>query len=507
MVHSLRKQPFSLSTDTNSTHHLCQEPNLFMSARCPKCQSSVLDTDRYCPSCGQPLSLSGIVGDEDDYLPLPGVEGKPDMRVRKRRRKSQRRWYRRPLFVTFLLLMCVLVAGGVAAAIYVQQQFSDINAISTPPPKVSGAVLDESGSGDIDTSPALRALEVAESGGAGSFEVEGPPAPATASANATAAASPVATSGPLPTGDGTGGLNFIDLTGTPRATPVPPTPSPTAEPEPTAQTMFEIEPVRETEDGSMTILLLGVDAPEGEPIDVGIRPDAMSVLHLDGETQSCRILSIPRETRAELPGYGLSRVNNALALGGVKYEVLVVEQTLGIQVDHYGLIDFGGIEGLVDAVGGVTVVNEEAFTSGEFTFAAGEIELDGAEAMAYSRYESEDEGDIGDRMQQVIKALISQSSGMDVARSAPKLLGSVEGHFKSDLPVLELLSVISDYRSGCSSEGMETASLEGETEMHHDPLLRRELEYVVVTPEELAARVDWLVGSEAPGAGTPVATP
>ena len=42
-------------------------------------------------------------------------------------------------------------------------------------------------------------------------------------------------------------------------------------------------------------------------------------------------MSIPRDTRTELPGYGLSKVNHALAVGGIPYQLMVTEKLLGIR--------------------------------------------------------------------------------------------------------------------------------------------------------------------------------
>ncbi|MER3438248.1 MAG: hypothetical protein C4346_12050, partial [Chloroflexota bacterium] len=114
---------------------------------------------------------------------------------------------------------------------------------------------------------------------------------------------------------------------------------------------------------AVTILLMGVDARPGEAIDIGVRPDSLMVLRLNPETGSCRILSIPRDTRTELPGYGLTKVNHALAVGGIPYQKQVVELLLGIPIDHYVLVDFAGFETLVDAVGGITIDVPEGFVA------------------------------------------------------------------------------------------------------------------------------------------------
>lgn len=474
-----------------------------MNRICPRCQSTVQATDKFCPSCG--AALSSLPWSEDDYQPLPGVVVQPDLRTRRKRRRK-RPWYRKPLFITFAVLATVVLIGAAGAMYYVQQQFSEINAISTPPPLVSGAVFAEEGAGDVqvDTSPAQRALELAESGQTGEFsllesDIAGPnPTSGTATPEDSTSAAPM--------GDGTGGHAVAGKDGTPPASGSASTP----EPRPTIDLDFTLRPVQETEGRTLNVLLMGVDARPGETIDGEVRPDSLSVLHLDGETGACRVLSIPRDTRTELPGYGLTKINHALALGGVPYETLVVEQLLGIEIDHFGLVDFAGIEGLVDAVGGVTVTNERAFEHSGFTFAEGEIELNGEEALAYSRFRYDEEGDFGrqERQQQVMRALLEQSSGMDIARSAPGLLDAVEGHFKSDLSAQEMISMATEYRDDCTPATLETATMEGAIETHPDPLLNLPLSYVILSDEEIQARVEWLIGEDAVAAGsTLVETP
>ena len=90
----------------------------------------------------------------------------------------------------------------------------------------------------------------------------------------------------------------------------------------------------------------------GEAIDGQVRPDSLMVVHLNPTSSACRVLSIPRDTRTELPGYGLTKINHALALGGIDYEVQVVSDLIDLPIDHYVLIDFTGFEDLVDASAG-----------------------------------------------------------------------------------------------------------------------------------------------------------
>jgi LCP family protein required for cell wall assembly len=249
-------------------------------------------------------------------------------------------------------------------------------------------------------------------------------------------------------------------------------------------------------DGSMTILMMGVDARPGEAIDVDVRPDSLAVVYLDGENNSCRMLSIPRDTRTELPGYGQSKINHALAVGGVPYEQMVVEHLLGVEIDHYGLIDFSGVTRLVDAVGGITVVNDQAFSIEGIDYPVGTLALDGHEALMYARYRGGPDGDFGrqERQQEVVRALLSEGAGLDVVTAVPSLLSSVEGHVRTDMGPKQMVELGQRFRSGCTAETLETSRLEGTVANMYDDLMQQELSFVVVDQAEIVRKVAWLRG-------------
>jgi LCP family protein required for cell wall assembly len=248
----------------------------------------------------------------------------------------------------------------------------------------------------------------------------------------------------------------------------------------------------ELAEGSMTILIMGVDAREGEAIDGGVRPDSLMVVHLNPDSSACRVLSIPRDTRTELPGYGLTKVNHALAVGGIDYEVQVVSDLIDLPIDHYVLIDFSGFEDLVDAIGGVTITVPETFTALDGTeFVAGEQRITGKQALSYARHRSDAEGDFGriDRQQKVIRALIRELGGRQVLTSIKELLPAVQNNIRTDLSVSEMIDIADTYRSICTEEAVTMLKLQGEIATFDDPLLQMPLSYVVVDEAEIRRKV------------------
>lgn len=245
----------------------------------------------------------------------------------------------------------------------------------------------------------------------------------------------------------------------------------------------------------MNVLLLGADARPGEAID-GVRSDIMAVLHLDPATQSCRLLSIGRDTRVELPGVGMTKINHALMIGGVPLTIETVEDYLGIPIDHYGLIDFTGAAMAIDAIGGVTIVNDEAFAIGGNEFPLGEIELDGAQAVLYARYRGGADGDIG-RMRRQQAVLAGALRALDNV-ALPEILqvtrSGIQDHIMSDLTPEILLPLATTYMNGCTGASLAVDTIPySEGGMMWDDYFGQDLWFGVTDPAVVEQKVRELV--------------
>src|SRR5690606_838504 len=131
------------------------------------------------------------------------------------------------------------------------------------------------------------------------------------------------------------------------------------------------------------------------------------------------------------------------------------------------------------------------FSLGEFTFEPGEQVLNGEQALAYVRYRGSADGDFGRvaRQQQMLRAIVAQGTRPEVLLSLGQILGAVDAHVRTDLPVLELTSLLAYYRSACGPSAIVMETLSGEIATYYDPLVGQDLSYVVVTDEEKVARV------------------
>jgi LCP family protein required for cell wall assembly len=157
-----------------------------------------------------------------------------------------------------------------------------------------------------------------------------------------------------------------------------------------------------------TLLLFGVDAKAGEPG----RSDTIMLMRFNPKTHSINQLSIPRDTRVQLPSGNYDKINTAMFWGGPAMAVEVVKTYLGIDVNHVMVVDFKGFPRLVNAVGGVDMnvpktISTVAGGRGRIVvFKQGMHHFDGKYAMLYVRIRyADDDFHRAARQQQFVQAL------------------------------------------------------------------------------------------------------
>lgn len=268
----------------------------------------------------------------------------------------------------------------------------------------------------------------------------------------------------------------------------------------------------DVESEPITVLLMVSDARASADVDAGVEThsvengssDVMAVVHLDPDQQACRALNILPNTRVELEGVGNTRMNQALSQGGVEMATSTVEDYLGIEIDHYGVIDLDGVETAIDAIGGITIDNPVAFSVGGNDFPQGEITLSGEQAILYARYQGEE--DTQGRLEQqkaLVQGLITSVGGADLTSNIPATLqGSVadiQDHVVTDIDLDTALDIANAY-SNCvpSEETVETIPFVEESaqldEVTQDEQISGESD-----PAAVQAHAEWLIeGTQLP---------
>ncbi|MFZ5943899.1 MAG: LCP family protein [Bacillota bacterium] len=192
--------------------------------------------------------------------------------------------------------------------------------------------------------------------------------------------------------------------------------------------------------GEYTVLLLGVDTPKG----FKTRTDTIMLATVDAESRKARLVSIPRDTRVKIKG-AWDKVNAAFVYGGVDLAKKTVEDFLGVKVDRYVIVNFNSLTKIVDAVGGIEVdvpIRMEYRAEGIDLY-PGLQTLNGADALAYSRYRYTSEGDIGraKRQQEVIELLSKKIFSVEGLKNFPELVKLMQENVETDVPVREIFAL------------------------------------------------------------------
>lgn len=107
------------------------------------------------------------------------------------------------------------------------------------------------------------------------------------------------------------------------------------------------------------MLLIGADKSEDRDASGefggSYRTDSMILARVDPQEKEVTLISVPRDTRVNIPGHGEQKINAAYAFGGASLAVDTVSELAGVPISHYAEIDFDGFKAVVDALGGVEV--------------------------------------------------------------------------------------------------------------------------------------------------------
>lgn len=192
--------------------------------------------------------------------------------------------------------------------------------------------------------------------------------------------------------------------------------------------------------GEYTVLLLGVDSSQS----FHTRSDTIILATVDTDTRKARLVSIPRDTRVKIKG-AWDKVNAAYVYGGIDLARKTVEDFMGVEVDRYVIVNFKSLVELVDAVGGIEVdvpIRMYHPTEGIDLY-PGQQTLNGADALAYSRFRYTKEGDIGRarRQQQVIQLLVDKIIGVEGVKNLPQLVKLMQENVETDIPPREIFAL------------------------------------------------------------------
>ena len=107
------------------------------------------------------------------------------------------------------------------------------------------------------------------------------------------------------------------------------------------------------------LLLVGVDRRDDS---WNGNADSMILASINKTKKRITLMSFMRDLYADIPGYGVHKLNAACAYGGCSLLVKTLEENYKVHIDNYAWVDFQSMADVIDALGGVdlTITDAEA---------------------------------------------------------------------------------------------------------------------------------------------------
>ena len=228
--------------------------------------------------------------------------------------------------------------------------------------------------------------------------------------------------------------------------------------------MLKIVPDRtdsayEYRDDRINVLIVGTD--RGAADEVG-RADSLMVANVDLENKVINIISLPRDSRVEIPGHDKDKINHSFAYGGIDLTIETVENLLEIPIDYYAITNFEGFENIVNILGGVDMYVEKDMSAhtyyGDIDLKEGQQHLDPMEALGYVRYRYDAMGDVAraSRQQKFMKAVFEEAMKPTNLPKLPSLINEIDDVVETDFSKAQLLYLGFSFR-GVQGSDVHTA--------------------------------------------------
>ncbi len=219
----------------------------------------------------------------------------------------------------------------------------------------------------------------------------------------------------------------------------------------------------------------------------GGRTDSIIIVSINRQTKTAVLLTLPRDLYVVIPGWKMTRINLALPHGhGANYPgggggliKDTIEYNLGIPIDYYARIGFDGFQQVVDALGGVEIINNCPLTDWrliapdldpeleesweQFTLEPGVHQMDGNLALWYVRSRrTTNDFERGQRQQQLLRAIFDKGLSLDLLPELPQLWQTYQETIETDMS-LPLLLELAALAPAVQENGIQHLVLAGDS--------------------------------------------
>lgn len=236
----------------------------------------------------------------------------------------------------------------------------------------------------------------------------------------------------------------------------------------------------------MNIVLLGYDKRvEGSSEETEGRSDVIILVHIDPDKGFLSLLSVPRDLRTEVEGYGHRKINAAYAYGGGALLIRTLQDRLGVDLDHYIAVNLEAFKAITNYLGGVYVDVDRPYSDGKIILDPGYQLLDGLNAERFCRTRHDSNIDFGRsaRQQRFLSAARMQVMKWNLPLKLPGLIKTIFQYADTDLSANEVLK-LAYWVMKVDSSGIKRTQITGPTGAMNGSF------YILPTDEAVKETVD-----------------
>ena len=186
------------------------------------------------------------------------------------------------------------------------------------------------------------------------------------------------------------------------------------------------------------IYISGIDT-DGS-ISTVSRSDVNIIMTVNMNTHKILLTTTPRDAYVKIPDGGADQYDKLTHAGiyGVETSEKTLENLYGINIDYYARINFTSFLKLIDQLGGVTVHNDQAFTSlhGKFDFPVGDIQMNSEQALGFVRERYSLDGgdnDRGKNQEKVISAIVNKLASLKSVSNFTSIVNNLQDSVQTNM--------------------------------------------------------------------------
>ena len=212
-----------------------------------------------------------------------------------------------------------------------------------------------------------------------------------------------------------------------------------------------IEDTAKTTDKNVfNIYISGIDTSGA--VSTVSRSDVNLILTVNMNTHKILMTTTPRDSYVRIPDGGADQYDKLTHAGiyGIETSVKTLENLYDIPINYYARLNFTSFVKLINALGGVTVYNDQAFTSlhGNYNFGVGNINLtSGEEALGFvrERYSLEHgDYDRGNNQLKVIQAVVEKLTSFQSVSNYSDVISTLQDSIQTNMPLNTMMSLVNE---------------------------------------------------------------